>query len=126
MRIALLTLLLVDAALLAAAELLYLPMHIGAVPVPLTALAALVTMPWLVRRAAELGNAPIVAASPLLVWLATIGVLGLVGPGQDVLLPDGWRPLVLLAAGILPAVWALRSLTRAGEPNSAVGEPDGA
>ncbi|MBA2309129.1 MAG: hypothetical protein H0W01_07510 [Pseudonocardiales bacterium] len=114
MKVVLLALLLVDATLLGAAELLYLPMHIGAVPVPLTALIAAVTMPWLVREAADLGEAPLVAVSPLLVWLGTIGVLAFVGPGQDVLFPDGWRPLVLLAAGILPAVWALAGARSAG------------
>jgi hypothetical protein len=112
MRAVLLALLLLDAALLAAAELLYLTTHIGPVPVPLTALVAVVTMPWLVREAADLGDAPIVAVSPLLVWLATIGVLAFAGPGQDVLFPDGWRPLLLLAGGILPAVWALAGTTR--------------
>lgn len=103
----LLVLLLVDAALLGAAELLYLSVYVGAVPLPVTALAAAVTMPWLVREAADLGDAPVLAVSPLLVWGATICVLAFAGPGGDVLLPDGWRPLLLLAGGLLPAVWAL-------------------
>lgn len=116
----LLVLLLLDAALLAAAELLYLPMHVGSVPVPLTVVVAAVTTPWLVQQAAELGDAPLVAASPLLVWLGTIGVLGLVGPGADVLFPDAWRTLLLLGAGIVPAGWALGRVARvAGESNRA-------
>lgn len=107
MRTLLLVLLLVDAALLGAAELLYLTVHVGAVPVPVTALLAVITMPWLVREAADLGEAPIVAASPLLVWVATIGALAFAGPGGDTLFSDSWRPLLLLAGGILPAVSAL-------------------
>ncbi|MCW2632814.1 MAG: hypothetical protein JWR88_1776 [Pseudonocardia sp.] len=112
MRSLLLVLLLVDAALLGAAELFYLSVYVGAVPAPVTALLAALTMPWLVREAADLGETPIVAVSPLLVWLATISVLAFAGPGGDVLFPDGWRPLLLLAGGILPSMWALGNVRR--------------
>ena len=44
-----------------------------------------------------------VAASPLLVWLACIGVFGLAGPGGDQVLIEDWRSLLLLACGALPA-----------------------
>ncbi|MDQ2881093.1 MAG: hypothetical protein M3Y48_07545 [Actinomycetota bacterium] len=96
-----------DAFALAAVELLYLPLRVGTVPLPITILLAALSTPWLVRSAAELGGPRLVAAIPLVVWVLTLGVLGLGGPGGDVLLPDGWRPALLLAAGLFPAAFLL-------------------
>jgi len=99
--------LLADAVLLAAVELLYLPLRIGAVPVPITILLAAVTTPWLVRSAARLGGGGVVAASPLVMWVVGVLVLGVAGPGGDVLLPADWRSLVLLGGGMFPGAVAL-------------------
>lgn len=70
-----------DAVALAAVELAYLPLRVGAVPLPITILLAAVSTPWLVRSAAELGGPRWVAAVPLVVWLLALGVLGVAGPG---------------------------------------------
>lgn len=99
--------LLVDAVLLAAVELLYLPLQIGAVPFPITILLTAVTTPWLVRSAARLGAGAVVAASPLVMWVLGVFVLGVAGPGGDVLLPVDWRSLVLLGGGMFPGAVAL-------------------
>lgn len=96
-----------DAVLLAVMELLYLPLRVGGVSLPVTILLAAVTTPWLVRSAARLGGAAPVAAAPLVVWVVAMLVFGLGGPGGDVLLPADWRSLVLLAAGIFPGAVAL-------------------
>jgi hypothetical protein len=107
--------LLVDAVLLAAVELLYLPLWIGAVPFPITILLAAVTTPWLVRSAARLGGGGLVAASPLVVWVLGVLVLGVAGPGGDVLLPARWQSLALLGGGMFPGAVALgRSLAPLG------------
>ena len=104
--------LLVDAVLLAAVELLYLPLRIDATPFPITILLAAVTTPWLVRSAARLGRGGVVAASPLVMWVVGVLVLGVAGPGGDVLLPADWRSLVLLSGGMFPGAVALgRSLS---------------
>ena len=109
-----------DAVALAAVELAYLPLRVGVVPLPITILLAAVSMPWLVRSAAELGGPRPVAAVPLVVWLLALGVLGVAGPGGDVLLPAGWRPVLLLAGGLFPAAVVLgREL--AGISRSGVG-----
>ncbi|MGH3547347.1 MAG: hypothetical protein ACRDQU_04310 [Pseudonocardiaceae bacterium] len=92
-----------DAFALAAVELLYLPLRVGTVPLPITILLAALSTPWLVRSAAELGGPRVIVAIPLVVWVLTLGVLGLGGPGGDVRLPDDWRPALLLAAGLFPA-----------------------
>jgi hypothetical protein len=102
-----LVVLLFDAVALATVELLYLPLRVGAAPFPITILLAAVSTPWLVRSAAELGGPRTVAASPLMVWLLAIGVLGVGGPGGDVLLAADWRSGILLAAGTFPAAVAL-------------------
>ena len=113
--------LLVDAVLLAAVELLYLPLWIGAVQFPITILLATVTTPWLVRSAARLGAGGAVATSPLVTWVASVLVLGVAGPGGDVLLPVDWRSLVLLGGGMFPGAVALgRSLSPLHRPVSPV------
>lgn len=115
--LAVLVVLVLDAVLLAAVELLYLPLRIGAVPLPLTILLAALSTPWLVRNAAALGGPAWVAAAPLLVWVAALLVFGVAGPGGDVLLPAYWRSLLLMAAGIFPGAVELgRALAKGGAP----------
>jgi hypothetical protein len=66
-----------------------------------------VSTPWLVRSAAELGGPRSVAAVPLVVWVLALGVLGVAGPGGDVLLPADWRSALLLGGGMFPAAMVL-------------------
>lgn len=102
-----------DALALAAVEVLYLPLWVGAAPCPITILLAMVSTPWLVRSAAEVGGPRMVAAVPLVVWALALGVLGVGGPGGDVLLPADWRSALLLGGGMLPAAVLLgRTLAR--------------
>ena len=109
-----------DAVALAAVELLYLPLRVGTVPVPVPILLAVVSTRWLVRSAAELGGLRSVAAVPLVVWLLALGVFGVAGPGGDVLLPADWRSVLLLGGGLFPAAVVLgRALARPG--NGGVG-----
>ena len=96
-----------DTIALAAVELFYLPLRIGAIPLPITILLAAVTTPWLVSSAAELGGPRAIAAIPLAMWLLVVGVLGVGGPGGDVLLAADWRSGLLLAGGTIPAAVAL-------------------
>jgi len=96
-----------DAIALATVELLYLPLRVGAIPFPITILLAVVTTPWLVCSAAELGGPRVLAAVPLVMWLLVLGVLGVGGPGGDVLLAADWRSGLLLAGGTIPAAVAL-------------------
>jgi hypothetical protein len=102
-----LVVLILDAVALAVIELLYLPLRVGTVPFPITILLAAVSTPWLVRSAAELGGPRMVAAVPLVVWVLVIGVLGVGGPGGDVLLGSNWRSLLLVCGGIFPAALML-------------------
>lgn len=110
----LLALLVVDSVALALLEVFFLPLRfdglllpdLGSWPFPITAVVALVTMPFMIHQAAGVSTRLLVAGAPLWVWLLTIAVVGLVGPENMVLLQD-WRTLLLLACGALPAAVAL-------------------
>jgi hypothetical protein len=108
--------LLVEALVLAVLELFYLPLRfdgtllpqVGADwPFPITVVVAILTTPLLVVWASDLQRGLLVSSSPLLVWLLTLVVLGLFGPGGDVMLPEDWRSLSLLAGGALPGAIAV-------------------
>jgi hypothetical protein len=107
--------LLVDAVVLAILELFFLPLRLGVIEFPVTALLAAVTMPWLVARAADVSRRAMVAGAPLWVWLLAVAVIGVAGPGGDAVLLADWRSVLLLAAGVLPAGVVLgRVAARAG------------
>jgi hypothetical protein len=96
--------LLLDAVLLAVIELLFLPLDLGGVQFPITAAVAAVTTPLLVSEAARLSPRRAVPAAPFVVWLITIFLLGVFGPGGDAVIGSDWRSLLLLCAGSLPAM----------------------
>ena len=111
-----LPMLLVEALVLAVLELFYLPLRfdgtllpqVGADwPFPIAVLVAILTTPLLVLWASDLQRGLLISSSPLLVWLLALIVLGLFGPGGDVMLPNDWRSLALLAGGALPGAVAV-------------------
>jgi hypothetical protein len=112
--------LLVDTVLLAMLELMFVPLSVGATPLPISALVALLSTPWLVLLAGRLSRGWLGAAGPLIAWIATFCVLGFGGPGGDllfVLYVPLWRlanlsPLLLLVAGLLPAAFVLGRVLR--------------
>ena len=120
-----LAVLLLDAVVLAVVELLFLPLRfdgyllpdLDGFPFPVTAVLAGLTMPWLASMAKGLSDRLAVAVAPLLVWLASLGVFGLAGPGGDLVLLQDWRSLLLLAAGALPTAIVL-----GGPPPRAAGK----
>lgn len=111
--------LLLDAVLLALIELLFLPLYLGSVPFPITAAVAAATTPLLVSEAARLSSRRGVVVSPFAVWLITLFVFGVYGPGGDMVLAgNGWRAFLLLGAGSLPGVIMLAIVSaRAGASN---------
>ena len=101
-------LLLLDAAILAVLELLYLPLYLGSVQFPVTAAVAAVTTPLLVAAAGKISARRRVAGAPLLVWFLVVLIFGVFGPGGDVvLLGSDWRTLLLLGGGALPSATML-------------------
>lgn len=113
-RLLLLALLAFDAALFGLLELFFLPLRLdgvvlprlGDLPFPITIVLGAVTTPWLVSTTAKLVR-PGLSWVPLLVWVLTVLVFGLLGPGGDILLVPDWRALLLLGASALPGALAL-------------------
>ncbi|AIJ25908.1 hypothetical protein [Amycolatopsis methanolica] len=103
----LLVLLVLDAALLAVLELFFLPLYVGGtIPFPVMVLVAALTTPLLVRLAGRL-VARRAAFAPLVAWVLVIVIVGLFGPGGDLVLLRDWRALLLIAGGALPAAMSL-------------------
>jgi hypothetical protein len=111
-----LAVLVVDAVVLAVLELLFMPLRLdgfllpyalGGLPLPLTALVAALTTPWLVTVAGTLSPRLLVAGAPLFAWILAVAVFGMFGPGSDVVLVDDWRSLLLFACGALPSAVVL-------------------
>jgi hypothetical protein len=105
---ALLALLIVNGALLGAFGLVFTPMYVGGVPVPMGIVLSVLLLPWLVARAGEVDTRPAVAGSPLIAWVVVVIALGLFGPGGDIMLPPTVLSLLLLVGGIGAGLWALR------------------
>ncbi|ASO18507.1 hypothetical protein FHR81_002915 [Actinoalloteichus hoggarensis] len=106
--------LLVDAVVIALIGMFFLPLYVGTLQMPVTALLTAVANLWLVREAARLSPRLPVVVAPLGVWLAVVVVFAMVRPGGDVVLVDDWRSFLLLAAGSLPAAMAVGTLLARG------------
>jgi hypothetical protein len=105
-RVAILTLLAVDGVLCAIAAAFFLPIRIGPVPFPISALIAGLVNAALVWAAMQFTSSPRLAALPLWTWLLTVAVLTLGGPGDDIVFGGvglmAWAALLLIVLGTLP------------------------
>jgi hypothetical protein len=124
-RAATLVALLVLSAVLGVLELLVQPSYVGSVPVPLGTALILATMSWMVSAAGEISPSPLVAGSPLWVWILVTGVLGLAGPGGDTLLPATWQTLLLILAALVCGLIPLRKIVDRGDRERAAARASG-
>ncbi len=110
-RIVVLGLLAIDGIIGAFAAALFLPLYLGAIPFPVSAVIAAGVNLALVWAAAQWTTQTRVAAIPLWTWLLTVAVLTFGGPGGDVVFGgSGWRafyPILLIVVGAGPAAWFL-------------------
>ena len=101
-----------DGLLLGAFGLAFTPLFVGPVPAPLGAVLSILILPWLVLRAGEIDPRPGLAGAPLIAWFLAVIVLGLMGPGGDVIMPTQpstfWTSLLLFFGGLGAGLWAMR------------------
>ncbi|WP_159848304.1 hypothetical protein [Nocardia sp. CY41] len=100
--VAILVLLVLNALLTLALEVLYLPIYLGSVAFPVSAVVAGVVNVLLVAGARSISRRPAVLGLPLVAWAFGFLVCASAGPGGDVLLGSDWRTALLLFAGLLP------------------------
>ena len=106
LRPVVLTLLAIDGVLSAVAAAFFLPLRIGSVPFPISALLSGLVNAALVWAALQWTSAPRVAALPLWCWLLTVAALTFGGPGDDIVFGGvgimEYAPLLLIVLGALP------------------------
>lgn len=101
-----------DGVLCALAGALLLPLHLGPVPLPISALLSGALNAALVWAALQCTDSKRLAALPLWTWLATTAVLTFGGPGGDVVFGGrgvmAYSSLLFLLLGALPPALVLR------------------
>ncbi len=108
----------VDGILSALAASLLLPLYLGPVAFPVSAIVTGLVNAALVWAAAQWTDSSRLAALPLLTWLATVAVLAVGGPGGDIVFGGrgvmAYAVLLLLVLGALPPALLLRRMAQAG------------
>ena len=103
----------VDGVLSALMAVFFLPLRIGPVPLPISALLSGVVNALLVWVALQWTPNPRLAALPLWTWLLTILLFTFGGPGDDIVFGGPgimeFAPVLLIALGALPGAWVLWS-----------------
>ena len=111
LRPVVLTLLAINGMLSAVAAAFFLPLRIGSVPFPISALLSGLVNAALVWAALQWTSSPRVAALPLWCWLLTVAGLTFGGPGDDIVFGGvgimEYAPLLLIVLGALPPAWLL-------------------
>ncbi len=107
-------LLAVDGVLSAVAGALLLPIYLGPVPFPISAVLSGLVNAALVWAAGHWTDDHRLAGLPLWTWLATVVVLTLGGPGGDIVFGGRgimtYGVLLLMVFGALPAALLLRRM----------------
>jgi len=111
---AVLAVLALDGVLVAVAGAFLLPLYLGPVPFPVSALVSGLINAALVWAACHWTDNPRLAGLPLWTWLATVAVLTFGGPGGDIVFGGpgimGYSVLLLIILGALPAALVLRGM----------------
>ena len=106
-----LALLTIDGVISAVAGALLLPIYLGTVPVPVSALFCGVVNVALVWAAGHWTDSKRLAALPLWAWLVTVAAMTLGGPGGDIVFGGpgvmAYSALLFLILGAGPAGWLL-------------------
>lgn len=101
-RAVVLTLLAIDGVISAILAAFFLPLRLGPVPFPVSALISGALNTALVWIALRWTPSPRLAGLPLWTWLATVAAFTFPGPGDDAVFSAQWQLLLLIVAGALP------------------------
>ncbi len=112
LRAVVLTLLAVDGVISALLGAFFLPLRIGQVPFPISALISGLLNAALVWVGMRWTSSPRLAALPLWTWLVTVAALTFPGPGDDAVFSAQWQLLLLIAVGALPPALLLYRRTQ--------------
>lgn len=106
------TLLAIDGVISAVVGALFLPVYIGTIPFPISALLTGAVNLALVWAAAHWSDSLLRAGLPLWTWLLTVVVMTLGGPGGDLIFAGAgvyaFGAIIFIVLGALPAAWFLR------------------
>ena len=112
LRAVVLTLLAVDGVISAMLGAFFLPVRLGPIPFPISALISGVLNAALVWAALQWTSSPRIASLPLWTWLATVAALTFPGPGDDAVYSAEYLLLLLIVLGALPPAVLLYRRTR--------------
>ncbi|MGY4099578.1 hypothetical protein ACW2Q0_08455 [Nocardia sp. R16R-3T] len=106
--------LVLDALITLALEVLYLPTYINTVAFPVSAVLAGVVNVLLVMGVRSITHRVSVMILPLVAWTFGFLLCSVTGPGGDILLGSDWRTLLLLFCGLVPPLLYIYFRTNAG------------
>jgi hypothetical protein len=112
LRAVVLTLLAVDGVISAVLAAFFLPLRLGSVPFPISALLSGLLNAGLVWAALQWTSSPRLAALPLWTWLATVAGLTFPGPGDDEVFSAEYALLLLIVLGAVPPALVLYRRSR--------------
>jgi hypothetical protein len=107
LRAVVLTSLALDGVISAVLGAFFLPLRLGPIPFPISALISGLLNAALVWVALQWTSSPRLAALPLWTWLATVAALTFPGPGDDAVFSATWQLLVLIVVGAIPPLMLL-------------------
>jgi hypothetical protein len=84
-----------------------LPIRLGPIPFPVSAMISGVLNAALVWAAMQWTSSPRLAALPLWTWLATVAAFTFPGPGDDAVYSATWQLLLLIVVGAIPPLGLL-------------------
>ncbi|MGY1743944.1 hypothetical protein [Blastococcus sp. SYSU D00695] len=105
-------------------EVLWLPLRVGDVPLPVSIPAALAANLLLVTLTHRVTGSRVAAVLPALAWLAVVLVASQQRAEGDLLLTGSWQGLAFLLVGVLGASLAVGRVL-AGAPRRAAGAAQG-
>jgi hypothetical protein len=96
-----------DGVLTAVAGVLLLPIYVGTIPLPISAITCGLVNAALVWAASQCASTPRLAGLPLWTFLVTILILTLGGPGGDIMFDGLTSAVVMILFGAAPPAYLL-------------------